>query len=221
VGYGAQDGEGQGSGERRRRDGLVLDCVGEACAESSVVGTEWLGDEGTCKGDSGGPALDALGRVLGAVSRGASDCQSPIYGGVHAWRDWIMEAGLAAAEAGDYAPPHWALGRSSDPAFAFPVGGECQDDADCASQTCIEDATRSYCTRACADVGPCPEGFTCADGACARIPDPPSADGGGEAGGGGGCASSRHGGGVPGAAVVALALAVLARRRAPRTRTTR
>jgi hypothetical protein len=220
VGYGAQDDQGQGSGERRRRDGLVLDCVGAACDQESVADTEWVGDEGTCKGDSGGPALDALGRVLGAVSRGMSGCQSPIYGGVYAWRDWIMEAGIAAADAGGYPAPHWALGLSSDPSFAFPVGAPCQTDADCASQACVADATGSYCSRACADVGPCPEGFDCTESMCARIPAPASASGG-EVAEGGGCTVIGRGAGGAGPGMLALlGLAVLGRRRArhPRRR---
>jgi hypothetical protein len=63
VGYGRTDDEGP-AGERRRRRVRVR----QVDARELVVG------EVTCHGDSGGPALDARGRVAGIVSRGGPGC---------------------------------------------------------------------------------------------------------------------------------------------------
>jgi hypothetical protein len=65
VGYGRRGSRGE-PGIRMKRRSRVLD-VGK---------TEIEIGEATCPGDSGGPALDAHGAVVGIVSRGSSPCDS-------------------------------------------------------------------------------------------------------------------------------------------------
>jgi hypothetical protein len=107
LGYG-HTGSGYGSGVRRILTGLRVTCPGADCGvPSRITATEWLGDSGTCQGDSGGGAFDAEGRVLGALSRGAAGCNSSVYTGVAGWADWIRETARHAAELGEYEPAAW------------------------------------------------------------------------------------------------------------------
>jgi MYXO-CTERM domain-containing protein len=77
--------------------------------------TEFRGTSGVCEGDSGGPALDLAGKVVGVVSRGGAQCSRPIYGSINAWRELIQRVALEAAEAGGYDAPFWATTGKSDP----------------------------------------------------------------------------------------------------------
>jgi hypothetical protein len=114
LGYG-HVGDGSGAGVRRILTGLTSQCGGGSCPEyTSVTDTEWLGEGGTCQGDSGGPAIDEQGRVLGALSRGASGCRSSVYSAVAGRPDWMRQQGLAAAEAGNYDPLPWMIEGESD-----------------------------------------------------------------------------------------------------------
>ncbi len=116
VGYG-HTGSGRGSGVRRSLDGRSVQCAGRQCPDyTSVQVQEFLGTDGTCQGDSGGPAIDAQGRVLGALSRGASGCASSVYSGVFQWREWMRGIGADAAQQGQYDEPTWVAIGSSDPA---------------------------------------------------------------------------------------------------------
>lgn len=109
VGYGLDEAlPGQPSGERKRVDGLQVTCVGGGCGDSNVRDNEWLGSRGACRGDSGGPALDGQGRVIGVVSRGAPQCLSPIYGDVASRAAWLRQEARAAASADREPPPGWA-----------------------------------------------------------------------------------------------------------------
>lgn len=109
VGFGNTGGDVKDAGSRRRRDGLRVECVGYRCGdEGQVAGNEWRGDVGACRGDSGGPALDAEGRVLGITSRGPTGCNDPIYGGVMEHREWLAEAAVRLAEEGGHPAPAWA-----------------------------------------------------------------------------------------------------------------
>lgn len=117
LGYG-HTGSGRGAGVRRILEGLTTACGGTNCPSySGVQSTEWMGGDGVCQGDSGGPALDEDGKVLGALSRGASGCRSGVYSGVSGWDEWIRDTAERAAELGEYTPPQW-------------VGGEAWADAD-------------------------------------------------------------------------------------------
>ncbi len=110
IGYG-HTGDGSGAGVRRILEGLQVGCDGADCPDyTSVQDNEWLGDDGTCQGDSGGAALDEQGRVLGALSRGAAGCQSAIYSSVTGWGDWIRHTGRLAAMDGGYEMPTWIAG---------------------------------------------------------------------------------------------------------------
>ncbi len=71
---------------------------------------EWRGDHGICNGDSGGPAIDGDGFVIGVTSRGPMGCDNPIYGSLLGHADWIREAGHRAALDGAYAEPDWVRG---------------------------------------------------------------------------------------------------------------
>jgi hypothetical protein len=113
IGFGDTEGGERDGGKRRRRDGLVIECVGYGCgAGQRIAGSEWRGETGSCSGDSGGPALDEAGRVIGVTSRGPTGCADPIYGGIIAHRDWMIKEAGRAAEAGGYGVPAWA-GASS------------------------------------------------------------------------------------------------------------
>jgi MYXO-CTERM domain-containing protein len=50
------------------------------------------------------------------------------------------------------------------------LGEECAVADECRSGDCLEDAGRSYCTRACAQDSECPSGYHCRDGRCASGP---------------------------------------------------
>lgn len=115
IGFGASDKDADDAGQRRRRDHLAIVCVGEDCGSSSQVETrEWRGDHGICNGDSGGPALDARGRVIGITSRGPLGCDDPIYGGITGYKGWIREQAILAARAGDYPAAAWTQGDDDD-----------------------------------------------------------------------------------------------------------
>ena len=161
VGYGATNDSGGGAGKRRRRDTLFIDCVADDCPSAYVKPTEWVGDQGICSGDSGGPAIDMKNRVIGVTSRGAIDCEDPIYGYVHAWAQWVKDTAIHAAELGGYAAPPWATGWPTDPEYSMPIGDVCSQPPECVSGRCLNDGVASYCTRLCNDIAPCPEGYTC------------------------------------------------------------
>ena len=204
IGFGAiqNDANGTGSGQRRRRDDLFIDCPGAECASYQKLGVfpaEFIGDQGICQGDSGGPASDLQHRVVGITSRGPNDCTSPVYTDVFAWGQFIKDAVLHGAEIGGYAAAPWATGWPTDPDYSYPVGEACTQPADCASNRCIDDGVAQYCTRLCNELAPCAEGYTCdADmQVCFQKHDPPkpkppaSTDtSSGDTGESGGCAFS-------------------------------
>lgn len=112
IGYGATSDFGTDGGERRRRDGLIVDCVGAGCGAAAAA-NEWVGGEGICGGDSGSPALDAAGRVIGVASRGSVGCSAPVYSDVAAHAGWVQAEAVSAATQGGYPTPPWALGGST------------------------------------------------------------------------------------------------------------
>ncbi len=107
VGYGGTRDDGRGGGIRRSRRELRVLCNSEGCG-GPVAREEFLGEVGTCEGDSGGPALDENGNLIGVLSRGGEDCTLPIYGAATAWARLLVLAARTAADSGGYAPPAWA-----------------------------------------------------------------------------------------------------------------
>lgn len=178
VGFGATNGESTGAGLRRRRDKLFIDCVADGCPASVVKRTEWVGDTGICEGDSGGPSLDLMHRVIGVTSRGAEGCEYPIYGYVYGWAEWIKETTVRAAGIGGYDVPRWATGFPTDPVYSAEIGGACEQPEDCATNACLD----GRCTRPCTEIATCPSGYECnADlGFCAKLPEPPPSEDGGD-----------------------------------------
>jgi len=229
VGFGATSDSGAGSGTRRRRDNLFIDCVAESCPSPYVKETEWVGETGICSGDSGGPAMDLMNRAIGVTSRGAQGCDSPVYGYVFGWGQWIKDVTLYAAGLGGYQAPLWATGWPTDPEYSAPIGGACTQPSDCPSNRCINDGVASYCTRLCNAASPCGDGWTCDEanlGVCVQVHPPPEEpkadeDDPSPSGDSGGCNIGPPGEDptkpIPwktgGAAVIALGLLVCRRRR--------
>jgi hypothetical protein len=113
VGYGTTSGESDDAGLRRRRNALQVVCVGAACDSRQVAPLEWRGDHGICNGDSGGPAIDEEGFVIGVTSRGPKGCDNPIYGGLSGHAGWMRDAARRAALDGAYADLDWAAHSTS------------------------------------------------------------------------------------------------------------
>ncbi len=118
VGYGLTDPDDPNSdGARRRRSGSQVRCIHDECVKLSkgaIFESEWASvDAPICSGDSGGPALDAEGRVFGVASRGDVDCEIGVYGDVASWGPFIVDTTLEAARMGDYPAPPWALAEAA------------------------------------------------------------------------------------------------------------
>ena len=126
VGYGS-DGANLGSdGLRRSRSGLTLFAVGEVRVTGRTASTanDWVADLGPCGGDSGSPALDSNGAVIGVMSRGnPSVCRQMIYTQVSPFHAWARETVLDAAGRAGIPVASWArppitlpLARTDGPA---------------------------------------------------------------------------------------------------------
>jgi hypothetical protein len=113
IGYGKTSDGARDGGTRRRRNGLTVTCVASECGQSHVAGAEWRGDHGICSGDSGGPAIDEQGMVIGVTSRGPDGCEDPIYGGLGGWGGWVTTVAQDAATFGGYPMPDWNSGSAS------------------------------------------------------------------------------------------------------------
>jgi len=166
IGYGAiqDDPSGPGAGTRRRRDKLFIECPGAECPsylKSAIKPVEFVGDQGICEGDSGGPALDMQQRVIGITSRGGAGCKSPVYSDVFGVGEWVKATAAHGAKVGGYTAPAWTTGFPTDPEFNTPVGGACTQASDCASSNCQAGVGASYCTRPCNEAATCPDGYTC------------------------------------------------------------
>lgn len=181
VGYGVNE-DGNSTGSRMQRDGLSIDCQPGSCG-SGVESTEFRGETGICSGDSGGPALDGDGKVVGVVSRGGPDCSTPVYGTVTAWRDFLTKTAGEAAKLGGYEAPFWVTTGFSDPpelpsgaggdagaagAPAQPTAGEgdsCSSDVVCGSGLiCYADdgnASQAQCVSECETSAACNAGQEC------------------------------------------------------------
>ncbi len=125
VGYGLQDpkdSKGATAGNRMRFDGSGVYCVGTKCPPAAgTEADEFVGNSPVCSGDSGGPALDAAGRVFGVTSRGDTDCTYALYSNVANWADFIRTAGKDAAKAGGYLPASWV--NDTGGGAVIPTGG--------------------------------------------------------------------------------------------------
>jgi len=137
VGFGSTG--GGGLGVRRVREGLEIVCVGAAeCGGGFVQDTELLAGDGVfCQFDSGAPALDAEGQVVGVTSRGVNPCDAPILSATHAWADWLRALGRDAAAEGGYATPEWAMETTSTP----DAGGDAAVDDASAGDAFVPDAS--------------------------------------------------------------------------------
>jgi hypothetical protein len=114
VGFGADGTDTSVIGRRRSRSGISVENVGAMKAQdgkTKTMPTEWIASAGPCQGDSGSPAFDDGGRLVGVMSRGSpTGCTSMVYtrvdepGGFGAWvRGIVVDTATAAGEA----PPAW------------------------------------------------------------------------------------------------------------------
>lgn len=175
VGYGLAQPDDDGSaGVRRQRAGLAVECQPGSCG-SGTRSNEFVGDSSVCSGDSGGPALDEAGKVVGVVSRSGTDCAHPVYASAAAWKDWLIEVARAAAERGKYDAPFWVESGLSDP----PLGGQgdrctgpegCGEGFACYSPTLS--TTDAYCAADCSEQPQCTSGTHCDPGSQVCIRDP-------------------------------------------------
>jgi hypothetical protein len=160
VGYGLDmPGDAGIAGERRERTGMTVSCAPGACT-GAVEADEFVGQAGICSGDSGGPALDANGEVVGVVSRSADDCNLPVYGAVAAWKDWIVGVLQQAAAQGNYTAPAWATTPGTQgESCAGPT--DCQSSFGCYSPSHTKTPNDGYCAAFCTDQTQCTSGTQC------------------------------------------------------------
>lgn len=180
VGYGLNE-SGNPTHGRMELQGLSIECEPGSCGDG-VESTEFRGETGICSGDSGGPAFDADGKVVGVVSRGGPDCSTPVYSTVTAWHDFIINVATEAANLGDYDAPFWVTTGLSDPALVVGQGGAggagaatgdlasegqacdsahaCQTDLACYAS---DSSASGTCAKVCQATSDCGDGQACVD----------------------------------------------------------
>ncbi len=101
IGYGYDGAAANSDGVRRRRSGLGILAIGQVRGASGRIAStaqDWVATLGPCGGDSGAPAIDEQGKVIGVMSRGnPTVCQQMIYTQVTPFRDWVKQIARDAA----------------------------------------------------------------------------------------------------------------------------
>jgi secreted trypsin-like serine protease len=111
AGYGVLDTMGTGSGVRRSAAALRVECTQATCMGiTGTSGDEWLGSGAACSGDSGGPAIDAQGLVIGVASRGPGCGAETVFTRLDLIAGWLKDSAIHAAQVGAYTAPEWATG---------------------------------------------------------------------------------------------------------------
>jgi hypothetical protein len=106
VGFGATP-AAEDEGTRRSRSGLTVSCSALDCQTAAdIEPNEFAGGEGVCSGDSGGPALDSDGRIIGVASR-STDCSNSIYSIVSDWAVLVRQVTRSALQDGGFDAPEW------------------------------------------------------------------------------------------------------------------
>lgn len=141
VGYGANGTDRTAIGTRHTRSGVTVESVGATMLGSWLLTTEteWIVSEGPCGGDSGGPAIDKDGRIVGVMSRGPStECKSMIYERVDSFAPWLrgyvgenpppiaVDAGSAPDVSGGPASSVSSSVSSNDPGTTTVTRNGCQ-----------------------------------------------------------------------------------------------
>ncbi len=167
VGYGNTCGTCQDGGQaRNRRDNLQVACIGSCGYPQYAAAEEWWGGDGVCSGDSGGPALDSQGRLIGVASRAGvtnNTCVESIYQRVDSESQLIIDAVIQGASVGGYSPPAWT-------AYDGGAGGSTQNCGDCMNGSVVPgeacNAAWTSCTNNadCTAFVQCTQG--CSDNAC-------------------------------------------------------
>jgi hypothetical protein len=121
--------------------------------------------ESICQGDSGSPALDGTGAVIGVASRGGNNLPTKpndlgascvgdqsynSYSKVAAFRDVIDQAMSA-------------MGQMPQIATGGLLGSSCATGAECSSAVCAGAGSGGYCSQSCNtnESSPCPSGYSC------------------------------------------------------------
>lgn len=130
VGYGVDGTKPDSSGIRRSRSGLTVIAVGEVRTSGRLRSTanDWRADMGPCGGDSGSPAIDESGALIGVMSRGPSTrCEGMTYTRVDRFAEWLKTTVREAARDPSDVPT-WVGPREApavpDAAAAPPSAGD-------------------------------------------------------------------------------------------------
>jgi hypothetical protein len=165
--------------------------LGDTCAIPTAA-TEFGGDDGVCHGDSGGPAIDPLGRVFGIASRSAEGCKTPVYTSLAAFAEWLEPLLDEAAAHGGYErpppdtppepePPPEEPGSttSSHEVRSAELGERCDAERACAATlACVyENAPEeARCRERCREDSDCPVAQACDSEALVCWEPPPSGE---------------------------------------------
>lgn len=152
---------------RQQRSGVTIQHVGPytSPAGNDVPPNEFDVGEVICEGDSGSPALDGTGAVVGVASRGGNnltpnpDDQAASCIGNQTVNTYEQIA--AFAEVVDQA--FSAMGQTPQLATGGGIGDSCRSATDCSSGLCSGGGDNGFCSQTCSsnDSSTCPNGYSC------------------------------------------------------------
>ncbi|MGC4069833.1 MAG: S1 family peptidase [Polyangiaceae bacterium] len=127
AGYGLQSGN---YGQQRVTTNAHVVCRGRECTDSRIVENEFLAESGACEGDSGGPALDADGKVFAILSRSTANCEQSAYLQFSKHFDWLATVVREIQSGSDVPLPAWAKAPPTDSPSDTPPDNDKDSDDD-------------------------------------------------------------------------------------------